>query len=184
MKVRPGDLLSYTDYLSQTLRHRESPTLWKWRDIRIELDKQIGSDQGTFAISREDANDPATPAPGISIVIQRVRARELTPAHQHSFWHLYWVSEGHGSIQTGGAIDQAPLAPGDFLFVPAWCNHALDNRSGTSDLILIRLQNLPQNAEAGTLMREGPDGIPQPLYSSEKSKFLVSKEDALAEEKS
>ena len=167
MKIQQGAIVSYADYLSQTLRRRESPTLWKWRDVRSELDKQHGSNQGTIAISRDDGNDPATPAPGISVVIQRVCPGELTPAHQHSFWHLYWVSEGNGAIEAGTPLNQAALAPGDILFVPAWCSHALDNRFGATDLVLIRLQNLPQNAEAGTLMRADGEGVPRPLYSKQ-----------------
>jgi gentisate 1,2-dioxygenase len=164
MSLQAGDLLTYHDYLSQTLRRRESPAHWPWAEVRKLLDKQAGSDQGTLAMSRDDANDPATVAPGISLVVQRIRPGELTSSHQHSFWHLYWVCEGEGIILTGSRPDKAQLNVGDVLFVPAWCPHALDNRSGKADLVLIRLQNLPQNVGSGTLMREDSEGVPRPLY--------------------
>jgi gentisate 1,2-dioxygenase len=47
-------------------------------------------------------------------------------------------------------------ATGDVFFVPPWAEHELENLSAQEEAIVYSLQNLPQQALGGTLMRNDP----------------------------
>jgi gentisate 1,2-dioxygenase len=78
----------------------------------------------------------------------------MTELHRHSFWHIYIVRSGSGRVVFGGSTPVEEVECGDTIFVPAWCHHAVGNPSGSEPFVLYRLQNLPQNASSGNLMRE------------------------------
>ena len=54
------------------------------------------------------------------------------------------------------------------VFVPAWCPHAIGNPDAGTGLILLRLQNLPQHAALGSLVRED-GGVTRHIYAEPPS---------------
>jgi gentisate 1,2-dioxygenase len=118
------------------------------------------------ALSHAQFPEAATAAPGISLTIQSVQAGTRLPPHRHSFWHLYTVLDGSGGILVEDDIQPLPLASNDWIFIPAWCAHALDNSDGRVPLVLAALQNLPQSAAIGSLLRQERDDVPQLVYAN------------------
>lgn len=166
MQVSRGEILAFSEYLEKTTRLAADALVWKWSDVETSLANRPHNVQGTLALGSRQAADEATIAPGLSLVIQVLNPGETTKPHRHSFWHLYIVRSGSGEASLGSEDDKKRIAEGDVLFVPAWCTHAVDNRNGQTPLVLLRLQNLPQNASLGTLARED-DGHLKHIYASE-----------------
>ncbi|WP_116137457.1 cupin domain-containing protein [Trinickia diaoshuihuensis] len=165
MQTIEGDLLPFSEYLELTSKPPADPVVWKWQAIESMKENRSPNPQGTLALSGGEVDAHGTVAPGLSLVIQVLRPGDQTEPHRHSFWHLYIVRSGTGHIAFGEAGSPERIEEGDTVFVPAWCHHAIGNRDGEEPLVVYRLQNLPQNASSGNLMRE-IDGKPQLIYAS------------------
>jgi gentisate 1,2-dioxygenase len=168
MPVSSGEIFAFSAYLEKTMWLPADALLWKWSDVETSLESQPHNVQGTLALGSPHTADLATIAPGLSLVIQVLKPGESTKPHRHSFWHLYIVRSGSGEARLGNEDNRKRIAEGDVLFTPAWCTHAVDNREGRAPLVLLRLQNLPQNAELGTLARED-GGELKHIYASEST---------------
>ena len=174
MQPIEGDILPFSEYLELTAKPIADPVVWRWQAIESGTGARPHNPQGTLALSGGNVDEHGatvpcsstlaqsgghgdehgTVAPDLSLVIQVLKPGETTERHRHSFWHLYIARSGSGQIAFGeeGVVEH--IEPGDTVFVPAWCFHAIGNRSGSEPFVLYRLQNLPQNASAGNLMRE------------------------------
>ncbi|MFM0736485.1 cupin domain-containing protein [Paraburkholderia xenovorans] len=166
MQIAQGDILDFSAYLEQTARPSQEAVVWKWHDVAASLASRPHNVQGTLVLADGEAVDRATIAPGLSLVVQVLKAGETTKPHRHSFWHLYIVRAGAGEVSLGAELRRQRVAEGDVLFVPAWHTHAVHNLEGEVPLVLLRLQNLPQNASLGTLARED-DGHLKHIYANE-----------------
>ncbi len=166
MQIAQGDILDFSAYLEQTARPLQDAVVWSWHEVAAGLASRPHNVQGSLVLADREAVDPATIAPGLSLVIQVLNAGETTKPHRHSFWHLYITRSGSGEVSLGADLRRQRLAEGDVLFVPAWHTHAIHNLQDDAPLVLFRLQNLPQNASLGTLARED-DGHLKHIYASE-----------------
>lgn len=157
-----GVLLPFDAYLTATAQPRQSCVLWPWSELseKTTLANHHG-ERGTVALVA--GSDSAEVAPGLSMTVQVVVPGARTASHKHSFWHLYVVKSGGGSCRLGGDVQQA-LAAGDVLYVPAWSPHSFENECADEPLVLIALQNLPQLAALGTLIRESEAGLVTHVY--------------------
>ncbi|WP_321893688.1 cupin domain-containing protein [Paraburkholderia tropica] len=164
MPITQGDILEFSSYLEQTARPSQDAVVWKWHEVAAALASRPHNVQGTLVLADGEAIDRATIAPGLSLVIQVLKAGETTKPHRHSFWHLYIVRSGSGEVSLGADLRRQRLVEGDVSFVPAWYTHAVHNLQDDASLVLFRLQNLPQNASLGTLARED-DGRLKHIYA-------------------
>lgn len=154
MKPIEGDILSFSNYIELTAKPIAHPVLWRWTSIEAEAVARPHNPQGTLALSGGDVSGHGTVAPDVSLVIQVLKPGEKTESHRHSFWHLYIVHSGSGLLEFDKDGVSHRIEPGDTVFVPAWCYHAVGNNSDDETLRLHRIQNLPQVAKVGNLMRE------------------------------
>ncbi|MGH8782875.1 cupin domain-containing protein [Paraburkholderia sp.] len=154
MQTVEGDILPFSEYLELTSKPLADPVVWKWQSIESGAGTRPHNPQGTLALSGGNVDEHGTVAPDLSLVIQILKPGETTERHRHSFWHLYIVRSGSGEIVFGEDQPVEKIETGDTIFVPAWCYHSIGNRSGSEPFVLYRMQNLPQNASAGNLMRE------------------------------
>jgi gentisate 1,2-dioxygenase len=109
--------------------------------------------------------DAAEVAPGLSLAVQTVLPSSATGSHRHSFWHLYWVASGTGEVLLE-KNESRYITTGDIVYVPPWCSHSYSNSDSAAPLVLFALQNLPQLAALGVLMREEEDGARVSVHRS------------------
>lgn len=148
-----GATISFDEYRTKALRKRKTPIIWKWIKMSEMLKSAKHHPRGSLVLSSSDENDPATIAPGLSFTIQVIKPGENTQYHQHSFWHLYIVNSGQGFVSLENENIKHELTTGDALFIPAWYSHQFANETNLS-FILFAIQNLPQQAALGSLIRE------------------------------
>ncbi|WP_176055004.1 cupin domain-containing protein [Paraburkholderia caribensis] len=154
MQPIEGDILPFSEYLELTAKPIAEPVVWRWQAIESETRLRAHNPQGTLALSGGNVDEHGTVAPDISLVIQVLKPSEMTERHRHSFWHLYIARSGSGELAFGEDGVTERIESGDTVFVPAWCYHTIANCSDSEPFVLYRLQNLPQNASGGNLMRE------------------------------
>lgn len=142
--------MPFDAYLTAAARPRQSYTHWPWTSLEEQTASNLYSERGLVALVTDAGKGEV--APGLSMVVQVVLQKGSTSPHRHSFWHIYVVKSGAGKCCLDDGIVQ-PLAPGDVLFVPAWETHGFENASEDQPLVLLALQNLPQLAGMGALMR-------------------------------
>lgn len=152
-----GQLVEFANYLEQARRTAERPAHWPWQAIDAARLRFPHGERGTVALVSGDRDGSGEVAPGLSLAVQTVLPDSDTSAHCHSFWHLYWVASGSGLLDLADAAPRV-LASGDVIYVPPWCMHAFLNPDGAVPLVMFALQNLPQLAALGALMRETNDG--------------------------
>jgi quercetin dioxygenase-like cupin family protein len=155
-----GAMMAFGDYLEQVRQTLQSPALWSLKTL---LPKSVASDanlRGT-ALQTPGAGVGAV-APGLSMALHLVLAGERTDAHAHSFWHIFIVEDGKGEIGLGEPDSIRSIARGDIVFIPTWCRHWF---RADEDLILLAIQNLPQAAEAGSLVRSTGSGALDFVYA-------------------
>src|SRR5262249_26417162 len=156
MTLLNGTALPHDDYLRRFRRPQSSPTLWRWARLASDLELLPHNERGTLALSVPGADEACDIVPGISIALQVVKAGEQTRPHTDSWWHLYLVQCGRGTVGLEAMAGVAELGPGDVLVIPAWCAHSFAN-PGRENLVLLRMQNLPQLSRLANLMSQEPD---------------------------
>lgn len=166
MTTQTGSLLPFVEYLERTRRPKLTPVLWRREEIAAAVRATPASGRGSVALSQAQLFETGAVAPGLSLTIQSVQPGTRLAPHRHSFWHLYTVLSGSGHILLEDDPEWVPLAHDDWIFIPAWCVHALDNGSSTLPLRLAALQNLPQSAAIGNLFRQEGDDAPHVVYAS------------------
>ena len=148
--MESGSLVGFKTYLDETPQIERQPLLWSREAVNAALCEAPHGERGTLALSSSAANGDHTVAPGISATLQRVDGQATTRPHAHSFWHLYIVLSGRGSMRLGTEPMKA-IGEGDVLFVPSWCDHSLSAEQ--DGMLLLSLQNLPGMAALGCLAR-------------------------------
>lgn len=166
--LRPvrGDFITFSEYLKRARRPSPRAVVWPWAGIAEALAAFPHGERGTLALANPDSVDPVSIVFGVSLAVQVVRAGERTQSHTHSFWHLYIVYSGTGNVWLSTDAIPNCIRPKDILLVPAWCPHAFDNGEGAESLVLLALQNLPQCAQLGNLLRSGAAGMPPNIDAS------------------
>lgn len=165
-------LVPFAGYLAMSARNPAKAAHWRHSALEAGCRHAAHGERGTVAlVPRGPGARDGEVAPGLSMTVQLVHPREVTTAHRHAFWHLYVVAEGQGRAHIacsqprdsrGGAGEPPqsdyPVVRGDVFYVPPWASHWLENAHADDVLVLYVVQNLPQLAGLGTLLREAPDG--------------------------
>ncbi|MEK6346251.1 MAG: hypothetical protein V4764_02150 [Burkholderia sp.] len=179
-----GRLVPFAAYLRAAAQPRPGAAHWPVAALDEARRRFVHGERGTAALVAGEAG--AEVAPGISLAIQIVEPGTATQPHRHAFWHLYVVVSGAGTAWLGeagargaheapgaGAAAERergyPLAAGDTLYVPPWAAHRFTAEpSGPAEpahpLVLYAVQNLPQLAALGTLVREAAHGGIEHVY--------------------
>ncbi|PLZ01739.1 hypothetical protein CY652_13710 [Burkholderia sp. WAC0059] len=165
-------LVPFAGYLAMSARDPAQPAHWRHSVLEAGCEKVAHGERGTVAlVPGGAAGRTGEVAPGLSMTVQVVRPGEVTSAHRHAFWHLYVVAQGQGRAHVACDLSRSSragsstlrqsdyvVARGDVFYVPPWASHWLDNPHADDALVLYVVQNLPQLAGLGTLLREAPDG--------------------------
>lgn len=160
MAVLTGATLPYERYRNLYSQKRELPVVWRWRELTEQLDASAHTERGTLALSVADTAGRCELVPGMAITIQVVSSGGRTRPHAHSWWHLFFVQAGTGTMVLGNARDVAQLSRGDLVLVPAWCEHHFENTSEQESLVLMSISNLPQQAGLSNLLAAEPEDHP------------------------
>jgi gentisate 1,2-dioxygenase len=163
MAVLSGATLPYVSYRKLYSPRRELPVVWRWRELIEQFDTTAHTERGTLTLSTADTAGRCELVPGMAISIQVVRAGGRTRPHGHSWWHLFFVQAGTGTMVLGNAQDVVQLSRGDLVLVPAWCEHHFENMTEQDSLVLMSITNLPQQAGLSNLLanepEDGPEGV-------------------------
>lgn len=153
-----GGIVGFGEYLQRACRQPEAPVIWSKTTIERAIEDAPHGERGSVALINPQANEPGSIVRGLSLAVQIVKKGQSTSAHAHSFWHLYFIQAGEGLVHFGDADESQRVRAGDVVLFPSWCPHAFDNSAGESDLLLVALQNLPECASLGALVRQEPNG--------------------------
>lgn len=159
LSVRPGGRFPYPELRRRNTREPAEPVLWQWRTLADDISSAEHTEYGTLTLSTPDGGHEVLP--GTSMTFQVVKPGGRTTSHAHSWWHLYFVRSGQGSLVFTELGDTAELNAGDIVLIPAWVMHRFENHGAADDLVLLNMSNLPQQAGLGNLLsREGePDDV-------------------------
>jgi gentisate 1,2-dioxygenase len=157
MTILNGAAVPHEAYLDQFRQLQGAPVVWKWDQLSDHLQDFSHSERGTLALTIPSAREECDIVPGISMTLQVVKPGEGTRPHTHSWWHLYIVRSGQGWVALGPTGSATQVGAGDVILIPAWSSHSFDNRAAQEDLILMRLQNLPQQARLDNLASQEPE---------------------------
>lgn len=149
-----GGQFPYPELRGRNTREPAEPVLWQWKTLAEEIAAAEHTEYGTLTLSTPDGGHEVLP--GTSMTFQVVRPGGRTTPHAHSWWHLYFVRSGLGSLVFTELGDTAELTAGDIVLIPAWVMHRFDNNGAADDLVLLNMSNLPQQAGLGNLLsRQG-----------------------------
>ncbi|WP_280719452.1 cupin domain-containing protein [Kitasatospora sp. MAP5-34] len=118
--------------------------MWQWEALAEALEAAEHTEYGTLTLATPGGSHEIVP--GTSMTFQAVRPGERSTPHSHSWWHLYFVRSGSGTVIFDETRETAELSEGDILLIPAWSVHHFENREAGGDLLLLNMSNLPQLA--------------------------------------
>ena len=165
MRPTHGEIIAYSDYLAQTAQARVDPVAWKWAEIETALSAWPGNPKARWRWAARRARRRRAGAVAGDPGAGARRDHRLAPALVLASVHR---PVRPGGVQPGASSEQRAASEGDVVFVPAWCPHAIGNPDAGTGLILLRLQNLPQHAALGSLVRED-GGVTRHIYAEPPS---------------
>jgi gentisate 1,2-dioxygenase len=143
--ILSGNQSPYREYRDRYAHPQSQPVIWRWRDLTDELRTAEHTEYGTLTLSKRDGDNEIVP--GAALTVQVVKAGERTTSHCHSWWHVYFVRAGTGTVTFDDLFESVDIHPGDVLLIPAWVVHHFENdREGPEDIMLLSMTNLPQQA--------------------------------------
>lgn len=157
MSIQSGSQCPYPEFRGRYAPERSSPVIWQWQALAEELDTAEHTERGSFALSIPDGTTEIVP--GTALAFQVVKAGGRTAAHAHSWWHLYFVRSGAGSVVFDEQHEDAELNGGDILLIPAWVAHHFENQGAAEDLVLLNLLNIPQQANLGNVLSQDKEVV-------------------------
>ncbi|AWT44776.1 MULTISPECIES: cupin domain-containing protein [Streptomyces] len=144
MPVQTGSQSPYAEFRKRHVRQQPSPVVWQWENLAKELEAAEHTEYGTLTLAAPGGSHEIVP--GTSMTFQVVRTGDRTTTHAHSWWHLYFVRSGAGTVIFDETGESAELTGGDILLIPAWSAHHFENHEADEDLLLLNMSNLPQLA--------------------------------------
>lgn len=145
----------YLKYREHYAQIKATPIIWTWSKLQRRLSEARHHERGSITLSTEPSASGCEIISGMAISIQVVAAGQQTRAHAHAWWHLFFVQMGSGTAMLETSSSGVPLNEGDLLLVPGWCEHWFIN-SGSVDLVLMSVTNLPQQARLSNLLANEP----------------------------
>lgn len=144
MALQTGRRFPYPELRRRHGRPQPAPILWPWKALAEDLRTAEHTEYGTITLARPDGSHEIVP--GTSMTFQAVRPGESTTPHSHTWWHLYFVRSGTGTVIFDETGESSELSEGDILLIPAWSVHHFENPAGEAELLLLNMSNLPQLA--------------------------------------
>jgi gentisate 1,2-dioxygenase len=157
MSIRSGNQLPYPEFRARHAKGRSAPVVWQWKTLADALGTAEHSERGTIALTMPDGDTEVVP--GTAVAFQVITPGGRTTSHAHTWWHLYVVRSGTGTVVFDELDETADLNPGDIMLIPAWSMHHFENRGGSQDLVLLNLMNLPHLADLGNLLSEEMEAV-------------------------
>ncbi|WP_051966164.1 cupin domain-containing protein [Kitasatospora mediocidica] len=162
MPIQSGSRFPYPDFKKRYDTERQEPVVWRWAELAQDLGSADHPERGTLALSLPDGS--AEIVRDTAVAYQVVPAEGRTTAHAHSWYHLFVVRSGTGTVVFEPAGERTELNPGDIMLVPAWSLHRFENPGAQGDLVLLNLMNIPLLSQLGNLFSEqGADQLPDQL---------------------
>lgn len=140
-----GAFFSYKDFRA-SLHHRP-PRARVWSEADLSSMRQTLDADGLDIVAlAHDANSAGCEVtPGMGLAMQWLQPGAQLHGHAHSWWHLFVIQSGSGTLTLGDA-DAVPIGSGDVLLVPAWTTHGFVNTSADRPLAMLNMSNMPQMA--------------------------------------
>ncbi len=85
--------------------------------------------------------NPNAPSKNHSVGMLYMPPHSGLPLHSHETEETYVVLQGSGTFSSSNGARQ--VKPGDFVYLPAWCEHGIEN-TGT-DVLVVLLATSPPN---------------------------------------
>lgn len=140
-----GAFFSYKDF-RQSLHHRPvSPRVWKGTELADMRRTPDDSEVDIVTLAHDKSIDGCEVTPGMAVAMQWLAPGAVLNGHSHSWWHLFVIQSGNGTLTLGDA-DEASVSSGDVLLVPAWTKHGFVNTSTDEQLAMLNMSNMPQMA--------------------------------------
>ncbi|MFD0448631.1 cupin domain-containing protein [Streptomyces indonesiensis] len=148
MPIGSGGQFPYPDFKKRYDTLLPEPVVWRWADTSGQLSDTEHPERGTLALSLP--NGSAEIIRDVAVAYQVIPAGKNTTPHAHTWYHLFVVQAGTGTVTFHDTSETTDLSLGDLLLVPAWSLHHFNNPTSQS-LVLLNLMNIPLLAELGNL---------------------------------
>ena len=140
-----GAFFSYKDF-RQSLDHQPlNPRVWKGAELTDMRKSLEASDVDIVALAHDNSIEGCELTPGMAVAMQWLKPGAALNGHAHSWWHLFIIQSGSGTLTLGDA-DAVSVSIGDVLLVPAWTRHGFVNTSAIEPLAMLNMSNMPQMA--------------------------------------
>ncbi|EJM86343.1 cupin domain-containing protein [Pseudomonas sp. GM60] len=140
-----GGFFSYKDFRQSLTRPPVSARVWKGDELTDMRQSLAASEVDIVALAHHDSSEGCKLTPGMAVSMQWLNPGTELNGHAHSWWHLFIIQSGSGTLTLGDA-DAVNISPGDVLLVPAWTRHGFINTSATEPLAMLNMSNMPQMA--------------------------------------
>lgn len=134
-----------------------SPLLvYPWARAELALLDAAGLAPDPYDDTLLEYQNPLNGAPALPTIgtaIQRLRPGFRGVAHRHTGSVVYYVVRGRGI--TTVEDERFIWGPGDFIALPAWASHRIENASFHDDAVLFQVNDIPVLKALG-LYREAP----------------------------
>lgn len=134
-----------------------SPLLvYPWARAETALLEAAGLEPDMFDDTLLEYQNPlngASALPTIGTAIQRLRPGFKGAIHRHTGSVVYYIVRGNGV--TTIEDERFAWGPGDFIALPAWAAHRIENASDHEDAVLFQVNDIPVLKTLG-LYREAP----------------------------
>ena len=140
-----GAFFSYKDFRQSLHQPPVSAQVWKRGELTDMRQSLEASEVDIVALAHDNSIEGCKLTPGMAVSMQWLKPGTELNGHAHSWWHLFIIQSGSGTLTLGDA-DAVNISPGDVLLVPAWTRHGFINTSSDDALAMLNLSNMPQMA--------------------------------------
>ena len=140
-----GGFFSYNDFRQSLNQPPVNARVWKGDELTGMRQNLKDSEVDIVALAHDDSTEGCKLTPGMAVSMQWLKPGTTLNGHAHSWWHLFIIQSGSGTLTLGDA-DAVNISPGDVLLVPAWTRHGFINTSTEEALAMLNLSNMPQMA--------------------------------------
>ena len=140
-----GAFFSYKDFRQSLHQPPVSAQVWKSGELTDMRQSLEASEVDIVALAHDNSIEGCKLTPGMAVSMQWLKPGAVLNGHAHSWWHLFIIQSGSGTLTLGDA-DAVNISPGDVLLVPAWTRHGFVNTSATEPLAMLNMSNMPQMA--------------------------------------
>lgn len=145
-----GGFFSYKDFRQSLQPPSVSARVWKEGELTDMRQSLAASEVDIVALAHDNSLEGCRLMPGMAVSMQWLIPGSTLDGHAHSWWHLFIIQSGSGTLTLGDA-DAVRISPGDVLLVPAWTEHGFVNTSATEPLAMLNMSNMPQMAQLSNL---------------------------------